>query len=653
MIKKLLLGAALTLGLGLFQTALADGPYGGVFPDAKGGAFDNNFKFLGIGSNSAILNNERSLTFSEQFSTTDNGAGNTFAVDLLPVPINKGGTNGTTAQSAVNNLLGGISGNPAAAGDLATFNGADWALLHKGAHADGEILTLVGGSPGWSTASVSAPTTTPYITLALDGILSAERVLTGTPNKITLTDGGANGNLTLNVGSDIVQLTSTQTLTNKTLTSPSIDTSLIFKLGTFDTTVTATAPSAARNANIPDFGVASADFLMTQGAQTKAGALTLSAAPVLSTGTLTAGANLQTFPSTAQTLVGRTSTDVLTNKELTAPSLTSGSTLTLKQTSANYTIDWANPAAARAYHVRDRLTDADFAMVGNNETYNAGGAVYSDANTMKITAAGTSGHPLISGGTGAPAFNILGLAGGGTGAGLTASAGGVLYSGASVMAINTPGTSGHALRSGGTGAPTFGVLGTVGGGTNNGSLGVSAVGIYNGDGSKIVQTTGTALQQFRVNAAATAIEAFTPVTSASAAAVKTANETVNNSGTLQDDDHLTIAIGANETWIFHLTLFHDQAVGGADLSVAMEGPASSTVIFGVRNVSIGTDTVISGSNVQTIVNGTTGTTYCTTIDGSIRNSSTAGNLKFRWSQQSAIASNTNVLAGSCMTAIKQ
>lgn len=46
------------------------------------------------------------------------------------------------------------------------------------------------------------------------------------------------------------------------------------------------------------------------------------------------------------------------------------------------------------------------------------------------------------------------------------------------------------------------------GGTNNGSLGVSAVGIYNGDGSKIVQTTGTALQQFRVNAAGTAIEAF-------------------------------------------------------------------------------------------------------------------------------------------------
>lgn len=48
------------------------------------------------------------------------------------------------------------------------------------------------------------------------------------------------------------------------------------------------------------------------------------------------------------------------------------------------------------------------------------------------------------------------------------------------------------------------------GGTNNPSLGVSALGIYAGDGSKVVQVTGSASQQFRVNAGGTAIEAFTP-----------------------------------------------------------------------------------------------------------------------------------------------
>lgn len=55
-----------------------------------------------------------------------------------------------------------------------------------------------------------------------------------------------------------------------------------------------------------------------------------------------------------------------------------------------------------------------------------------------------------------------------------------------------------------------GTLPIARGGTNNGSLGVSALGIYAGDGSKLVQITGTAGQSFRVNAGGTAVEAYTP-----------------------------------------------------------------------------------------------------------------------------------------------
>lgn len=62
--------------------------------------------------------------------------------------------------------------------------------------------------------------------------------------------------------------------------------------------------------------------------------------------------------------------------------------------------------------------------------------------------------------------------------------------------------------------PAFSNLSGVGtiaqGCTNNGSLGVSAVGIYNGDGSKMVQTTASASQSWRVNAGGTAVEAYTP-----------------------------------------------------------------------------------------------------------------------------------------------
>lgn len=65
------------------------------------------------------------------------------------------------------------------------------------------------------------------------------------------------------------------------------------------------------------------------------------------------------------------------------------------------------------------------------------------------------------------------LADGGTNASLTAVAGGVVYSTSTAFAITSQGTSGQALRSGGTGAPTFGTLGIFGGGTGLSSIGGS------------------------------------------------------------------------------------------------------------------------------------------------------------------------------------
>lgn len=70
------------------------------------------------------------------------------------------------------------------------------------------------------------------------------------------------------------------------------------------------------------------------------------------------------------------------------------------------------------------------------------------------------------------------------------------------------------------------------GGTGNASLGVSALGIYNGDGSKVVQTTGTAGQSWRVNAGGTAVEAYTPPTGKLTLSSKSADFTANGaSGT--------------------------------------------------------------------------------------------------------------------------
>ena len=105
-------------------------------------------------------------------------------------------------------------------------------------------------------------------TLAGNGIIvrttasaSATRTITGTTNAIVVTNGdGVSGNPTLNIGSNVVTLTGTQTLTNKTLTTPIISS-------------------------------------------------------ISNTGTLT-------LPTSTDTLVGRATTDTLTNKTLTSPTLT-------------------------------------------------------------------------------------------------------------------------------------------------------------------------------------------------------------------------------------------------------------------------------------------------------------------------------------------
>jgi len=56
----------------------------------------------------------------------------------------------------------------------------------------------------WAAPSgTGAPAAAQYVTLATDGGLSAERVLTGTSNQVTITDGGANGNVTLSLPQSI------------------------------------------------------------------------------------------------------------------------------------------------------------------------------------------------------------------------------------------------------------------------------------------------------------------------------------------------------------------------------------------------------------------------------------------------------------------
>lgn len=103
-----------------------------------------------------------------------------------------------------------------------------------------------------------------------------------------------------------------------------------------------------------------------------------------------------------------------------------------------------------------------------------GGPLYTNGSGVLAQTTAGSSTQVLHGGT-TPAFGavvlttdvsgILPLANGGTNANLTAVNGGIVYSNASQMQISAAGTSGQCLLSGGAGTPTWGNC-TTGGGTN-------------------------------------------------------------------------------------------------------------------------------------------------------------------------------------------
>jgi len=359
--------------------------------------------------------NYRLLTVTSPIVRTDGGAGGNFALSLTTVPLNLGGTGATTQQGAVNAVLNFAS---IASGDTIYYNGTDWVRLPIG--TVNQILTIAAGLPTWSTTGAAAPATAQYILGAADGALANGMVLTA-GNGITKTNVvGTSSTIAINTAITM-DLTTAQTATNKTLTSPKLTYSatdgllLRNSVATFDGKIVWADFPANRTLTIPDPGAA-ASFVMSEGNSTINGVKTFGSAPVLSTGTVTVGAGTVTIPAVTDTLVGKATTDTLTNKTLTTPSFTASS-FTLNQAAANYSINWNNPGSAgtRSYYITDRGTSADFAMFANLEPYTAGGVVYTDGTTQKVTAAGATGRPLVSAGASAPSFAVVGVIGGGSG----------------------------------------------------------------------------------------------------------------------------------------------------------------------------------------------------------------------------------------------
>mgnify|MGYP001617909989 CR=1 FL=1 len=139
---------------------------------------------------------------------------------------------------------------------------------------------------------------------------------------------------------------------------------------------------------------------------------------------------------------------------------------------------------------------------------------------------------------------------------------------------------------------------------------------------------------------------------------KTADETVNNSSTLQNDDELLFAIAANEIWLVQGFLsFNSSTV--ADIRSAITVPAGATLIVNSMALAVGT-AASNGELLNTssttsggaVLAGGTGADSVQRLWAIVVNGANAGNCQVQWAQSTAEASNTIVRANSFLQAFK-
>ena len=432
------------------------------------------------------LPNARTLTGSTNIGVTDGGAGGavTFAVQSQ-IPIANGGTGASTQQGAANAVLNfpGLTSQ-----DLFYYNGTNTARFPKGSN-NTYLSTNGSGNIEWAGSPSGIASTAPVLMFGTDGSASASRAVTAGTG-ISITDGGAMGNATFAIDSTVATLTGSQTLTNKVLTAPTMayNAGSGFNLAgsTFNSALKWADWAAARNLTIPDPG-ADASFVLTEGAQTLNGVKTFGSTPVLSTGAMTVGGNTVTVPSAADTLVNLASSQSLSNKTISAPVFTTGYDLKTGSFALQHT--WDAPAANRAYVIKDVGGAAHYVMKDTTSAYTAGAIPYGDGSKLVVGSAGTSGQPLLSGGTGAYTFGTLGPTVGGTNQ-TTYATGDTLYaSGANTLAKLAAGTNGHIMTLA-AGVPTWAANAATGDVVGPASATTGRIASYNGTTGKLIQDSG-------------------------------------------------------------------------------------------------------------------------------------------------------------------
>lgn len=141
---------------------------------------------------------------------------------------------------------------------------------------------------------------------------------------------------------------------------------------------------------------------------------------------------------------------------------------------------------------------------------------------------------------------------------------------------------------------------------------------------------------------------------------KTADEIVNNSAVLQNDDHLFFAVAANEVWAVQLVVHLLQGASAtAYFKYAFTVPNGASIAYGgyynpasiVNQALIGRGTATAGVAIPDY-DVPAGAVKIIPIWVIIANGATAGNVQFQWAQATAVAIPTTVKTNSCLIAHK-
>jgi len=207
-------------------------------------------------------------------------------------------------------------------------------------------------------------------------------------------------------------------------------------------------------------------------------------------------------------------------------------------------------------------------------------------------------------------------------------------------------------------------LAGAGGGGGGVSLGETSMTAYRGDRGKTGYdhsqlTSGNphAVTKSDVGLSAVTNDAQAKLAWSPAPVVKGSDQT-NSTTTLADDNDLTFAIGANETWVIDTWL----ACSGnstCDIQVTFSAPTGATSELQVVGSSAtGTTTQITAGYIAApgtdivacgLQSGASSRTPVQIV-GTIFNSSTAGNVTLRWAQNTSDATAAKVRKGSFLTA---